>query len=88
MSHHHSGAAALDDVTPLFGSIVALAAGWGAAVAEWLAGAGLFNPASLIAFAGTCIGFVANYPKLRAGAPQLWADLKLVCRGIKGEPKP
>jgi hypothetical protein len=74
----------MNTAAPLVGTIFGASATWGAAIWQWLDGAGLINPASIIAFLGALVGFVANYPKLRTGAPQLWADLTAVYQRIRG----
>ena len=80
----HNGTTPMTDAGATLGTLFAAGTSWGAAVCEWITGAGLLNPASVIAAVGTLVGFVANYPKLRAGAPQLWSDLRVLARRMRG----
>jgi hypothetical protein len=74
------------------GTLVAAVTTWGAAFVNWLSGAGFFNPATFIAVGGTCVGFIANYGKLRASWPLFTADVALVggflYRKIRGQKTP
>ena len=79
MSHGHP---TMHDSSGALPTLFAAGTSWGAAIVEWVTGSGLINPASVIAAFGTLVGFVANYPRIRAGWPLLKADLRLLRRRL------
>lgn len=49
----------------------------GAALWDYLQGAGLFTPSAFIAATGFLVGWLANYKRIREGTPLFVSDVKL-----------